>query len=1153
MSDSQTKAQLKQARKLIDSGEYEKAKDELEQYLQLHPDVYQALVLKGFACHALHDKVAAAECFERAIQLEPNNTLAWRGILETYRSSQQPNELERMVQALDVLLASHNQSDKRDKWEYEKAQCLFQLAVCCRQSERAYESGLLWKQLATRSSSEDALEKLLQAFRCFYWAEEIVCQETTECTSELFARCPWYSLFSVANQVAMDRCYRGLCEELNQLVIVLGKSYSSVPWTDEDLQKFVNRQKLQLVLHSIMMMNTTQPEESGGEEQSRTMQQWELLYRHYPRHSFLDIAMECYLDDFMHRPLHPTLIESIKRNCQRAIRIDPLHHRMAYSYLFLESQKHRMPWFSSIPSKSSPKTCAGYVIYFLIELIGIFNHSENVSIESIRSCCKEAISFIQETRKYRLCSLGHIEYLFRWIRLYYHWKANHLVVEQDEDWQWLQKYRFAYFEQDWKRLEWIVMKKRHSEASRLELNEVGKQRWIQERDPLAALEDWNAALSLPCLGSCNHSNDNVWMKCFHFIRKSLHLDDRREKSRTLCLLAFHSLYERKELEWAERRLIEASQNDVSYQLPFALLGFLFEYLSLNSSSSTIYQNRAIKCYQRCLLLSHPQHEFASWRLFRLYSKTQQLHAVQQLLQQLTTLSSCQMAWPYILLGSLQLSLGKNHSLMHSTPYAASSLFQTGLRYMRKESKSIDEDADLFIYLEPLLSDSMSTLQSQCMSSTAWLGLCDAYAADGRLSAALASCVRGLSSLEKACQQHPFSQPQLEMIHHRQLVYRVKKGHLLSLLNRLDEAVEELESIVHDQPHVVDVALWKCTLGKVYFKQAVSQFWSNGLYQRALNTLDKAISYFSLQNRLTDAALIDPLGLALTTQLYFHTLLSPRPSSHRTTIIDEQVEQSVIHTWRRMVHRYPHHSNNYMYWALISLILFPQSSSMTHPSRLAIQLIQQSRQALRPKQLLFVSFTSSLLLAKEMQHSNDPHDEILFALSLLGQLPANHRYSHLLVSLFLAALWLPLDEDVAYAFIQDALRRDPCKDTAWLLLGMWRERKVKDNLQDSVLSCYLEANRLAANPMALLGACRILKKIISPSCEEDISLVALCFAFAYRTHQSAVQDEWLPWFEKMIQQREEMNRRAIHRAETRWQIQRCIHQMPHLWEHWKLLK
>ncbi|EME25993.1 uncharacterized protein Gasu_63530 [Galdieria sulphuraria] len=924
------------------------------------------------------------------------------------------------------------------------------------------------------------MEKLLQAFRCFYLVEEIVCEgATTACCSEWFSHCPWFALLSVAHQMAIDRCYRGLCEELNQLVIFLGQNYSSVPWTLEDLQKLVNRQKLQLMLQSISRMNDKTGIEA--EEQSHKMQQWECLYRfHDPNRYtcfFLDMALECYLDDFIHRP-NQTLVQQIRRIGQRVIRMHPWHYPISYAYLLLmsfyyvASQKYHMPFFfSSIPSKPSPKTCAGDVIHFLIHLLRILSHPENISIESIRSCCKEAIAFIEETRKYRLCSLGHIEYLFRWVRCFYN--SNQLENnEQDEDWKWLQKYRFAYFEQDWQRLEWILMKKRHCDACRWEWNEIGKQHWFQEKNPLAAIKDWNIALSLPL----EEQSNDILMNCFHSIRKALHIDDQREKSRTLCLLAFHDLYYTKELEWAEKRLIQATQNDAFYQLPFALLGFLFEYLSLDVSSSSVvvYQNRAIKCYQRCLLLSH-QHQFASWRLFRLYSKTQQIQLAQQLLQQLTSDASCNMAWPYILLGSFQLSLGKNWSL----PTTPSSYFQTGLRYMRKdERKAFDEDGDLFIYLEPLLQDTMSILQSQCMESTAWLGLCDAYAADGRLSAALASCTRGLASLEKTCQQSLWTQPQLEMIYHRQLSYRVKKGRLLALLNRLEEAVEELESIANDQNASLSSS-WKCTLGQVYFKQAVSQFGSNGLYQRALNTLDKAISCFSLQNAWTDLALIDHLGIALCTKLYFQTR-----SPHN--IMDSEVKQS-IRIIGRLLHRYPHHINNYMYWAWISLwlVLFPQqhSSLLNHPrnlSQLAIRLIHSCRQSLLPKHLLFVSFTSCLLLATK-EEMNSTRDLFLSTLSLLGKLPANKRYSHVLVSLFFAALWLPLDEAIAYAFIQDALRRDPCNDTAWLLLGMWRERKWNGKMEqlDAILSCYFEAIRLASNPMALSCACSILRKLATP--------------------------------------------------------------------------
>lgn len=1164
------KAQLKRARKLIDNGEYTKAKSELEEYLARYPPIYQALVLKGFACNALNDKATALECFESATQLEPNNTLAWRGILEICRTSQEPQGLERAIQALDILLANSQEPNKKDKWLYEKADYLFQLAMSSRQLEKAYQSGLLWKQLAAQSCNDNGVEEMLRAFRCFYLVEEIACQEATPVTNDPFSNCTWYALLSVANKVAIHRYYRGQCEELNQVILFLWQHFQSVSWTEEDLEKFVWRQKLQLVVQFL-----TSDSNKIGEDQTTILEQWEWIYRfRYPsRYAslFLDMALECYWDDFIYRP-NERIIQQIWCHCQRAIRESPWQNSSAYFYLVLNCwlYHHRQRLSSPVRilimySRPPPttKTVAGYIIYYWVDCIRMLYDRENVSTESILSRCKEAIEYIQQVRKHRLCSFGHMEYIFRMIRCVCGSKPAE--VEQNEDWQWLQQYPFALFEPDWQRLEWTRKNNKYcklvldeqqlsSTIGRFIWNEIGKQRWMQDNNRVGAMECWNTALSLPLY---DEKNDVVW-SCFQAIRKSLGMDDQREKSRTMCLFAFHYLSCTQELEKAEKLLIQATQNDVSYELPFALLGFLFEYLSLHSSFSVTYLNRAIKCYQRCLVL-YPFHAFASWRLYRLYSKTQNLGSTLELLQYLTNpiqSSYSSMDWPYIILGTFQLALGdKIHSFV-DVKKSACTCFQTGIRYRkRNDVDKQSQDSDLFSCLEPLLGDTIAILQSQCMESTAWFGLCDAYAAEGRLSAALASCTRGLSFIEKTSKQPIWTPQQLEMIHRRQFSYRVKKGHLLALLNRLDEAAQELESIANPSSHYYYDTCWKRTLGQVYWKQALVQYWSGGLYQRALRTMEKAIVCFALQNTLTDLALVDLLGTAIVTRLYLLCIA--------TQYIDHSITQYSIRLLQRMLHRYPQHTNIYVYWAFFMLLVSPSfaviSDGVADPgflSRLAKQIIYWSRQSMHPKHLLMASFTASLLLATEQvdnHSSNHNHhltqDKTLYTLSLLAKLPANKRYSHLFVSLLFAALWLPLEDTVAYAFIQDALRRDPCKNTAWLLLGMWREGKEQQPLED-ILSCYLEAIRLAANPIAVDRACRILYKIITnPQGVVDVSLVALCFALAYQSNQYTVQRELLPWLENVVAQREETCRQEMHHATTKWQIQRGIHQMPHLCQHY----
>lgn len=1261
MSDAtRIKTWLKQARKLIDNGEYEQAIQELDQCLALYPEMYQALVLKGFACHSMNHQEMAVKCFEKATQLEPNNVLAWRGILETLRGSQDPKDWEKLVQALDVLLANNdNQRDPKKEYEWlrEKANYLDKLAVVFRQSEKAYESGLLWKRLATWGEPQSCpWDNYLQAFRSFYLAEEIASQEPGSFLTEESCpfSCSWYRWYSVGHQIAIYRCYRGCCEELNNLVTLLSDHFPSIPWTEEDVQKLLWRQKLQLVLQQCLVA-----QENNDPKQRDTsncvwniLQQWECFYRHlyssgrYAR-PFLELLLECYLDDFLlvgpedrRRFKMQPYEKAIRSTFQKAIREYPLDNPIAYACCWLlammsNSSLHGMRSlyprivsllfvdtgsFTNLKNISKRNNGGGYIICFVIDLIRHIYDSENRFSDSVVSCCTQAIDFIQEMREHRLCSFGQMEYIFRFVRCYYYYyqllgkkqQDREQTMEEEEDWEWLQKYRHiaSWLEQDWQRLEWIKcgkntkMMDREEERTEQECstlwmyNQLGIQCWLRDKHTHSAVQYWNRALQQAKDDDLDKQDTFSVFKCFQWIRKALHIDSNREWSRTCCLLAFHYLYTARDLEMAEKLLIRATQKDVDFDLSFALLGFLFEYLSIDeddnlgaSSRSTVYLQRAIKCYQRCLFLS-PQHSFASWRLYRLYSKTQQLSMAQQLLEQLTSTATTS-PWPHILLGNLQLYLG------NLTTKSACSYFQTGLRYVRMkqtttEATTKEEEEELLTtYLEPLLRDTIGQLQSRCMSSTAWFGLCDAYAAEKRLSAALASCTRGLATLEQTLvenDQESWIAPsqQLQSIYRRQMIYRVKKGHLLSQLNRLEEALEELESI---ETRVVVascgsslIGYWKCTLGQVYFQQAVGLYWSSGLYQRALHTLRKAIDCFSLQNdTMADLALVDRLGIALCTEWYLQMALKVTNSNHDQ--LSSSLSQAMHPIWKRVVHRYPHHSNVYAYWAFLSLFRNYHQSTSSSSSwlllvALASKLIRWATTDTRYKEtslasikhLLYASFTSCLLLA--MQPSFDATNRVSHrALALLGKLPAptNPRSSHWTVSLWFAVLWMSTGEanEVPYAFIQDALRRDPCNDIAWLLLGMWRQSQPSSfSLRESILPCYLEAIRLSCHPLALLGASRVVRDMVLVEEEpppqkkesssssssnppwidhsnENDSWIALGFALAYKTNQFDLQREWLPWLEKMVQRREE-SVRAIHQeAATKWQILRCIHCMPHL--------
>ncbi|NXO41816.1 TTC37 protein, partial [Locustella ochotensis] len=186
MSNKEVKAALKSAREAIRSKEYKEALKYCKAVLKQEKNNYNAWVFIGLAAAELEQPDQAKGAYKKAIELEPNQLLAWQGLANLYEKPNQTDVKGDLADVYQKLLELYESSDKQ-KWcdvcnklvelyhqekKYLEVAETWQKLIRMKQEEGAEKTELhqLWKKLiqllkdSTRSQDNKTGQLLLTAF-----------------------------------------------------------------------------------------------------------------------------------------------------------------------------------------------------------------------------------------------------------------------------------------------------------------------------------------------------------------------------------------------------------------------------------------------------------------------------------------------------------------------------------------------------------------------------------------------------------------------------------------------------------------------------------------------------------------------------------------------------------------------------------------------------------------------------------------------------------------------------------------------------------------------------------------------------------------------------------------------------------------------------
>ncbi|XP_048786478.1 tetratricopeptide repeat protein 37 [Lagopus muta] len=115
MSNKEVKAALKSAREAIRNKEYKEALKHCKVVLKQEKNNYNAWVFIGLAAAELEQPDQAKGAYKKAIELEPNQLLAWQGLANLYEKSNQTDVHADLQDVYQKLLELYESGDKQ-KW-----------------------------------------------------------------------------------------------------------------------------------------------------------------------------------------------------------------------------------------------------------------------------------------------------------------------------------------------------------------------------------------------------------------------------------------------------------------------------------------------------------------------------------------------------------------------------------------------------------------------------------------------------------------------------------------------------------------------------------------------------------------------------------------------------------------------------------------------------------------------------------------------------------------------------------------------------------------------------------------------------------------------------------------------------------------------------
>ncbi|KAM9167797.1 superkiller complex protein 3 isoform 1-T3 [Mergus octosetaceus] len=153
MSDKEVKAALKSAREAIRNKEYKEALKHCKAVLKQEKNNYNAWVFIGLAACELEQPDQAKGAYKKAIEIEPNQLLAWQGLANLYEKSNQTDVKGDLADVYKKLLELYESGDKQ-KW----CNVCNKLVDLYHQEKKYLEVAETWRKLI-RIKQEEGAEK----------------------------------------------------------------------------------------------------------------------------------------------------------------------------------------------------------------------------------------------------------------------------------------------------------------------------------------------------------------------------------------------------------------------------------------------------------------------------------------------------------------------------------------------------------------------------------------------------------------------------------------------------------------------------------------------------------------------------------------------------------------------------------------------------------------------------------------------------------------------------------------------------------------------------------------------------------------------------------------------------------------------------------
>nr|XP_021397212.1 tetratricopeptide repeat protein 37 isoform X3 [Lonchura striata domestica] len=153
MSNKEVKAALKNARDAIRNKQYKEALKYCKAVLKQEKNNYNAWVFIGLAAAELEQPDQAKGAYKKAIELEPNQLLAWQGLANLYEKPNQTDVKGDLVDVYQKLLELYESGDKQ-KW----CDVCNKLVELYHQEKKYLEVAETWQKLI-RMKQEEGAEK----------------------------------------------------------------------------------------------------------------------------------------------------------------------------------------------------------------------------------------------------------------------------------------------------------------------------------------------------------------------------------------------------------------------------------------------------------------------------------------------------------------------------------------------------------------------------------------------------------------------------------------------------------------------------------------------------------------------------------------------------------------------------------------------------------------------------------------------------------------------------------------------------------------------------------------------------------------------------------------------------------------------------------